>query len=84
MNTIRVLKIGAAWITIAWVVCYLIFGLIPGLRPATAPFFILHMNMGSMENIFTVSNFIIGLVVWNIIVAAGIALAGLLSNYIKD
>lgn len=83
MNTIRALKIGAAWITIAWVVCYLIFGLIPGLRPATAPF-ILHMNMGPMEDIFTVGNFIIGLVVWNIIVAAGIALAGLLSNYIKD
>jgi hypothetical protein len=42
------------------------------------------MNMGPMENIFTVGNSIIGLVVWNIIVAAGIALAGLLSNYIKD
>jgi hypothetical protein len=83
MNTIRALKIGAAWITIVWVVCYLIFGLIPGLGPATAPF-ILHMNMGPMENIFTVGNFISGLVVWNIIVAAGIALAGLLSNYIKD
>ncbi len=83
MNTIRVLKIGMAWITIAWIVCYLIFGLIPGLRPATAPF-ILHMNLGPMENIFTVGNFIVGLIVWNIIVAAGIALAGLLSNYIKD
>jgi hypothetical protein len=37
-----------------------------------------------MENIFTVVNFIVGLIVWNIIVAAGIALARLLSNYIKD
>ena len=83
MNTTRALKIGLAWITIAWIVCYLIFGLVPGLRPATAPF-ILHMNLGPMENIFTFGNFIVGLVVWNVIVAAGIALWGLLSNYIKD
>jgi hypothetical protein len=40
MNTIRVLKIGMAWITIAWIVCYLVFGLIPELRQATAPFII--------------------------------------------
>ncbi len=42
----------------------------------------LHMNV-SMENIFTIGNFIVGLIVWNVIVAAGVALAGLLGNYIK-
>ena len=81
MNTMRVMKIGLAWTTIAWTVCYLLLGLIPGLSSAIAPY-ITHINVGAMENIFTIGNFIIGLILWNVIVAAGIALAGLLSNYI--
>jgi hypothetical protein len=81
MNTMRVMKIGLAWTTIAWTVCYLLLGLIPGLGSAIAPY-VTHINVGTMENIFTIGNFIIGLILWNVIVAAGIALAGLLSNYI--
>lgn len=30
MTTTRALKIGPAWINIVWIVCYLVFGLIPG------------------------------------------------------
>jgi hypothetical protein len=82
MSTTRAVKIGLAWISIAWTICYLAFGLIPGLGPTAMPY-ILHMNV-PMENIFTISNFIIGLIVWNIVVAAGVALAALLSQYIKD
>jgi hypothetical protein len=83
MNTMRTLKIGLAWITIAWTVCYLLFGLIPGLGPATVPY-VTHMTIGAMENIFTIGNFVVGLILWNVIVAAAIALAGFLANYIKD
>jgi len=46
--------------------------------------YILHMNVGPVENIFTLGNFIGGLVLWNIIVGAGIWLAGLLARYIKN
>jgi hypothetical protein len=81
MSITRAVKISLAWTTIAWTVCYLAFGLIPRL-PTTMPY-ILHMNV-PMENIFTFNNFIIGLIVWNIIVAVGVALAGLLGNIIKD
>lgn len=83
MNTTRSLKIGLAWTSIVWLVCYLLVGLIPGLGPALLPY-LFHLNMGSIENVFTIGNFIVGLVLWNIIVAAGIALVGVLSNYIKD
>jgi hypothetical protein len=83
MDTLRALKIGLAWTSIAWIVCYLLVGLIPGLGPKLFSY-LFHLNMGSVENIFTVGNFIVGLILWNIIVAAGIALAGVLSNYIKD
>ncbi|MCF8706964.1 hypothetical protein [Rhizorhapis sp. SPR117] len=81
MNTIRAVKISLAWISIAWTACYLAFGLIPGLGPMAMPY-VLHMNV-PMENIFTIGNFIVGLIVWNVVVAAGVGLAGLLSNIIK-
>jgi hypothetical protein len=82
VNTIRTLKIGLAWTSIVWTVCYLVVGLIPGLGPGLLPY-LFHLNLGSVENIFTIGNFIGGLVLWNVIVAAGIALAGVLSNSIK-
>jgi hypothetical protein len=82
MNTTRAIKISLAWVSIAWTVCYLAFGLIPGLGPTVMPY-ILHMSV-PMENIFTIGNFVVGLILWNVIVAAGVALVGLLSNYIKD
>ncbi len=84
MNTTRVLKIGLAWINIAYVFCYLVLGLIPGLRPTLLPY-ILHLNVGAaVENIFTIGNFFIGLILWNVIVAVAIWTIGLLSNYIKE
>ena len=83
MNTARAVKIGMAWTTIAWTVCYLAVGLIPALGSAMVRD-LAHMNMGPVERIFTIGNFIVGLISWNIIVAAGIALVGLLSYYIRD
>ncbi len=81
MNTTRAVKISMAWVSIAWTACYLAFGLIPGVGPTAMPY-LLHVNV-PMENIFTIGNFIIGLIVWNVIVAAGVALAGLLSSLIR-
>jgi hypothetical protein len=83
MNTTRAIKIGLAWVNIVWVVCYLVIGLVPRLGPTTLSY-LLHVTMGPMENIFTIGNFLIGLILWNIIVAAGVALVGVISNYIKD
>jgi len=82
MNTARALKIGVAWTSIVWIVCYLLVGLVPGLGP-TLLSYLFHMNLGAVENIFTIGNFVVGLILWNIIVAAGIALAGALGDYIK-
>lgn len=81
MNTTRVLKISLAWTSIVWTACYLAFGLIPAFGPTIMPY-VFHMKV-PMENIFTIGNFVIGLIAWNAIVAAGVALAGLLSNLIK-
>ena len=78
----RAVKIGLAWITSTYVLCYVILGLIPAARPSALPY-ILHINVGPVENIFTLGNFIIGLILWNVIVGAGIWLVGFLAKYIK-
>lgn len=82
MNTIRAVKISLAWISIAWTGCSIAFGLIGGLGPAAMPY---HFH-GSipMENIFTIGDFITGLIAWNVIVAAGVLLAGRLGHLIED
>ena len=82
MNTTRAMKISLAWVSIVWTICYLVVELIPGLGPTAWRYFF-HMNM-PVENVFAIGNFIIGLILWNVTVAAGVALAGLLCNYIKD
>lgn len=84
MNTTRILKIGLTLINGAYVLCYLVLGLIPGLQVTLLPY-VLHLNMsGSFENIFTIQNFVTGLIFWNVITAAVIWAIGLLSNYYKE
>jgi len=82
MNTLRAIKIGLAWINITYVLCYVILGLMPAVRPSALPY-ILHLNVGPVENIFTLGNFVVGLILWNVIVGAGIWLVGFLAKYIK-
>jgi len=82
MNILRTVKIGLAWINITYVLCYVLLGLVPASRPSLLPY-ILHLNVGPVENIFTFGNFIVGLILWNVIVGASIWLVGLLAKYIK-
>ena len=83
MNTTRAVKIGLAWINITYVLCYVIWGLLPTSRPSVLPY-ILHLNIGPVETIFTFGNFIGGLVLWNVIVGVSIWFIGFLTKYIKN
>jgi len=83
MNTTRAVKIGLAWINITYILCYIIWGLLPTARPSVLPY-ILHLNIGPVETIFTLGNFIGGLILWNVIVGAGIWFVGFLAKYIKN
>ena len=83
MNTTRAIKIGLAWINITYVLCYVLWGLLPAVRPSILPY-ILHLNVGPVETVFTLGNFIVGLFLWNVIVGAGIWLVGFLVSYIKN
>ena len=83
MNTTRAIKIGLAYINITYVLCYVFLGLVPSIRPTLLPY-ILHLNVGPAENIFTLQNFVISLILWNVIVGVSIWLIGFLANYIKS
>ena len=83
MNTTRAVKIGLAWINITYILCYVVLGLLPATRPSALPY-ILHLNIGPVENIFTFGNFIVGLILWNFIIGAGIWFVGFLAKYIKN
>ena len=83
MNNTRAIKIGLAWINITYVLCYVILGSLPATRPSLLPY-LLHFNVSPVENIFTLGNFVGGLILWNVIVGAGIWLVGFLAKYIKN
>ena len=79
----RAVKIGLAWINVTYILCYVILGLVPASRPSLLPY-ILHLNVGPVENIMTLGNFVVGLILWNVIVGASIWLVGFLASYIKN
>ncbi len=85
MKTTRAVKIGLAWITITYVLCYMVAGLLPAeARPSLLPYLVHFTTIGPVENIFTLNNFVAGLILWNVIVGVGIWLAGFLARYIKN
>jgi len=66
INTKHLLKVIAAWVTIVYVVCFVGVALIPGVRPWFMHY-ALHMNVNMEENIITLTTFISGLIIWNVI-----------------
>jgi 2TM family of unknown function (DUF5676) len=70
INTKHLLKVTAAWITIVYIVCFGGVALIPRVRPWFMHY-ALHMNVSMEEDIITFATFVSGLVIWNVIGAAG-------------
>ncbi len=83
LNTKRLLKVTAAWISIVYVVCYAGVVLFPGVRPGFMRYG-LHMGIDMGRNILTVGTFVSGLVIWNVIALVAVWLFASLYNAIKD
>lgn len=79
INTARVLKVTAVWISIVYVVCYVGVLLFPGIRDLTL-YYALHMTGSSLRDAFTITNFITGLIIWNIVAFLGVGLFARLYN----
>ena len=71
INTNRLLKVGAVWISIVYVICYAGVAFIPGIRE----WFMLnalHTNVDAGIDVLTVGTFISGLIIWNVVAAVAL------------
>ena len=82
INTQHLLKVTVVWITIVYIICYGGVAFIPGVRPWFMHY-ALHMNVSMGENITTITTFISGLIIWNVVALLGAWLFAFLHNKIK-
>ena len=88
INTKKLLKVSAIWVSILYIACYALVGGLPGLRPGFMMYG-LHMNASLLGNyglvsVFTIGNFIGGLVIWLVITLLSVWLfAGLWNKMIE-
>ncbi len=83
INTKHLQKVVAAWISIVWTVCYLGVLLFPDIRSAFA-LYALHMSTTFGDNVMTLTTFISGLLIWNVIAWLVVGLFLALFNRIKE
>ncbi|MEK7156524.1 MAG: DUF5676 family membrane protein [Patescibacteria group bacterium] len=82
INTKHLLRVTAAWVSIVWVVCYAGVLLFPGIRSATM-YYAFHTTTNLGEDVLTLTTFISGLVIWNVVALLAVGLFAVLFNKIK-
>lgn len=83
INTKHLLKVTSAWISIVYVVCFVGVALFPNIRQAFM-LYGLHTTVELGENIMTLTTFISGLVIWNIVALLAVWLFAYLFNKINQ
>ena len=82
LNTTRALTIASLWISVVYIICFGGVALVPGIR-AWFMQYALHTQIDLGTNIMTVTTFVTGLIIWNILALLAVWLFVLLSNYVK-
>lgn len=83
IDTIRLQKVTVAWVSIVWAVCYVGVLLFPDIRPTFA-LYALHETASFGENIMTLTTFISGFMIWNVIALLAVSLFAFLFNNITE
>lgn len=83
INSARLVKVSMVWMSITYLICYMGVALMPGIRQQFM-LYALHTNIEVGKNALSLTNFITGLVAWNLITGAGVWLFGMLYNQIKE
>ena len=83
INTDRLLKATAAWTTIVYIVCFGGVVLLPGVR-SWFLYYALHLDVSTGDNVTTVTTFLSGLLIWNVVALFGVWLFAFLQNAIKS
>ena len=79
INTNHVLKVTAAWVSVVWTVCFAGVALVPGIRQAFL-LYGLHTTTTLGEDVMTLTTFVMGLVIWNVIALLAVGLFAFLFN----
>lgn len=82
INTTHLLKVTASWISIVYIVCFVGVALFSGIRPAFM-LYGLHTAVNLGENVMTLTTFVTGLVLWNVVALLAVGLFAALFNRIK-
>jgi len=82
INTVHLLKVSAAWISIVYVICFAGVALFSGIRSGFM-MYALHTDINMGRNILTLGTFFSGLIIWNIAALLGVGLFAALFNAIK-
>lgn len=82
INTKNLLKVTVAWISIVYAVCFVGVALFPSIRQAFM-LYGLHTTVEIGENIMTLTTFISGLVLWNVVAFLAVGLFAYLFNKIN-
>lgn len=83
INTAHLQKVTVAWTSIVWIVCFIGVALFPDIRSAFM-LYALHTTTGFGENVMTLTTFVSGLVIWNVIAWLAVGLFATLFNSIKE
>jgi hypothetical protein len=70
LDTVRLIKVSIAWITILYVLCFVAVALFPAIRPLFMQY-TLHADVSMGPSVITWQTFVAGLVFWNIAAAIG-------------
>ena len=82
ININHVLKVTMYWMSIVYTVCYLGVLLFPSIRPAFM-LYGLHTALDIGQNVVTLTTFVTGLIIWNIVAFLTVGLFVVLFNRIK-
>lgn len=82
INTTHLLKVTVAWVSIVDIACFVGVALFPGIRLAFMHY-ALHTTTNLGENVMTLTTFISGLVIWNVLALLAVGLFVALFNRIN-
>ena len=80
VNTSQALKIASTWTSVVYVVCFGGVALLPGIREIFMKY-ALHANIVTGENVLSLTTFVTGLIIWNVIAILAVWLYVALRNY---
>ncbi|OGG54629.1 hypothetical protein A3D62_00620 [Candidatus Kaiserbacteria bacterium RIFCSPHIGHO2_02_FULL_49_11] len=80
LTTSRAIKIATAWISVVYVICYAGVALFLGIREGFMEY-ALHTRIDTGVNVVSLTTFITGLIVWNVMAAVAAWLFVVLTKY---